>query len=243
MLNRYLLEIAVASLEAAAAAERGGADRIELSGELSVGGVTPDCEVLRAVRKQIQIPIFLMIRPRAGDFVYSAREFEEMKGSVAAAKESGANGLVFGILTAVGGVDVERSSELIALASPLPVTFHRAFDEVRDLAHALEDLVQTGANRLLTSGGATTAIHGAATIAKLILTAGERITIVPGAGVSAGNISQVAIATRAKEFHSGLSSALPYSSGDYLRFEDEVRKMRAELDSTALPPLQKIQQI
>lgn len=240
MQNRYLLEIAVATIEAAAAAERGGADRIELSGELSLGGVTPGYEVLRAVRQRIHIPIFAMIRPRSGDFVYSAGEFEQMKESIVAAKELGANGVVFGILTAGGGVDVERSSELVALAKPLPVTFHRAFDAVRDLPGALEDVAQTGANRLLTSGGATTAMVGAANIAKLVTAAGERITMVPGAGINARNISQVVIATRAKEFHSGLSSVLPYSSGDYLGFEDEVRKMRAELDSTAHSPIQKV---
>ena len=232
MQNRYLLEIAVATIEAAAAAERGGADRIELSGDLSVGGVTPHYEVLRAVRNQIHIPIFTMIRPRAGDFVYSAVEFERKKESIEAAKALGANGLVFGILTAGGGVDVERCSELVAFAKPLPVTFHRAFDEVKDLAHALEDIVQTGAKRILTSGGAATAMGGAANIARLVAAAGERITMVPGAGINADNISRVGTLTGAKEFHSGLSSTLPYSSQDYPRFEDEVGKMRAELNST-----------
>jgi copper homeostasis protein len=163
-----------------------------------------------------------------------------MKRSIAAARELGANGVVFGILTAAGGVDVERSSELVAFARPLPVTFHRAFDAVRDLPHALANVAQAGADRLLTSGGATTAMDGAFNIANLVAAAGERITIVPGAGINAGNISQVAIATRAKEFHSGLSSVLSYSSGDYLRFEDEVRQMRAELNSTAQSPIQKI---
>jgi copper homeostasis protein len=238
--NLYLLEIAVANLEAAVAAERGGADRIELSSELSVGGITPDFEVLCKVRQQIHIPIFVMIRPRAGDFVYSVPELQQMKENITAAKELEADGLVLGILTPQDLVDIGRSSELVALAKPLPVTFHRAFDAVKDLRRALEDVMQTGADRILTSGGKTTAVEGAAEIATLVAAARERITIVPGAGINARNISQAAIATRANEFHSGLSSVLPYLSGDYLRFEDEVRQMRAKLNSIPQSPIQKI---
>jgi copper homeostasis protein len=228
-----LLEIAIDTVEAAAAAERGGADRLELCGDLSVGGVTPDAEALRAVRGQIRIPIFVMIRPRGGALIYSAAEFEEMKASIANAKVFGADGLVLGILKAGNSVDIERTSELVSLAKPLPVTFHRAFDESADLPQALEDVVQTGAARILTSGGATTAFEGAHNIASLIGAAGERITIIPGAGINAENILSVAATTRAREFHSGLSSALPYPRADYAAFERGVRELVRKLRSVS----------
>jgi copper homeostasis protein len=220
-----LLEISVESLEAAAAAERGGADRIELCSDLSTGGLTPQTALLRAVRQQIQIPIFVMTRPRAGDFVYSSSEFAQMKESIAAARDAGADGLVLGILKPDRTVDIDRTCELVELAQPLPVTFHRAFDECPDLSQALEDVVRTGASRILTSGGAPTALEGAANIEMIVTAAGERVTIVPGAGINAANILQVAAATQAEEFHSGLSSVLPQPRSDYVQFEKEVLAM------------------
>jgi copper homeostasis protein len=226
-----LLEIVVDTVEAAVAAERGGADRVELCGDLSVGGVTPDAELLRAVREQIQIPVFVMIRPRAGDFVYSSSEFEEMKASIVTAKELGDDGLVLGILKPDNSADIRRTGELVSLAKPLPVTFHRAFDETADLSVALDDVVQTGAARILTSGGAASALEGAENIASLVDAAADRITIVPGAGINAGNILQVASETRAREFHSGLSSGLPYPRTDYAAFERGVRELVAKLRS------------
>ena len=226
---KCLLEISVEALESALAAERGGADRIELCRNLSVGGVTPDADLLRAVRAQVRIPIFSMVRPRAGDFVYSSAEFTEMKRSVVGAKESGMDGVVLGVLTKEHRVDVERTRELTELARPLPVTYHRAFDEIADLDQALEDIIQSGAKRILTSGGAKSALEGAATLAELIDAAGERIAIVPGAGISSVNIAEVARRTRAREFHSGLSAALPYGSNEYQKFEEEVRKLAEQI--------------
>jgi copper homeostasis protein len=226
-----LLEIAVDTVEAAVVAERGGADRVELCGDLAVGGVTPGAELLRAVRERIQLPVFVMIRPRAEDFVYSAGAIEEMKASIAIAKELGADGLVLGILKADNSVDIQRTSELVSLAKPLPVTFHRAVDETGDLAQALDDVVQTGATRILTSGGATTALEGAHNIASLVAAAAERITIIPGAGINVDNILSVAVTTRAREFHSGLSSALPYPRTDYAALECGVRELVDKLRS------------
>jgi copper homeostasis protein len=226
-----LLEIAVDTVEAAVVAERGGADRVELCGDLSVGGVTPDAAALRAVRERIQIPVFVMIRPRAGNFVYSAAEFEEMKASIVTAKDLGADGLVLGILKADNSVDIRRTGELVSLAKPLPVTFHRAFDDCADLMRALVDVVQTGASAILTSGGAASALEGAENIASLIDAAAERITIIPGAGVNAENVLQVATRTRAWEFHSGLSSALPYPHAEYVVFERGVCELVAKLRS------------
>jgi len=231
--RRYLLEISVETLEAALAAQRGGADRIELCANLSIGGVTPSIEVMRTVREQLRIPVFAIIRPRGGDFVYSEGESAEMKRSIAEAKRAGMDGLVAGVLASNGSVDIERTRELVAMARPLPLTFHRAFDDCGNLRGALEEVIQTGASRILTSGGAKSALEGAAPLAKLIAAAGSRITIVPGAGISASNIARVVKETGAIEFHSGLGSVLPYGSPDYKEFEAEVKKLTDQL--TSLP--------
>jgi copper homeostasis protein len=225
MKRKYLLEISVESLEGAMAAERGGADRIELCAELSVGGVTPSAELMSAAREQVHLPIFAMIRPRAGNFVYSDEEFAEMKRAILRAKEAGMHGVVLGILMEGRGVDIERTSALVEVAWPLPVTFHRAFDDSADLRRALEDIVQTSAARILTSGGAAVALAGAAVLAELVAAAGDRIIIVPGAGINAENAAEVLRRTVASEIHSGLSSAMPYGSRDYQKFEAEVRKL------------------
>jgi copper homeostasis protein len=227
--GKCLLEISVETLEAALAAERGTADRIELCGSLSTGGVTPDAKLLRAVRAQVRIPIFSMVRPRAGDFLYSKDEFEEMKRAISAAKDSGMDGVVLGILTEKRRVDSERTRQLVEIAKPLQVTYHRAFDEAADLQQALEDVMQSGAKRILTSGGAKSALEGAAVLARLVEAAGDRIFVVPGAGISASSIEQVARQTGAREFHSGLSAVLPYGSKDYRKFEDEVRKLAKQI--------------
>lgn len=233
MAKRFLLEISVQTLEAAQAAERGGANRIELCAELSVGGVTPSRELLRAVREKVRIPIFSMIRPRAGDFVYSAGEWEDMKRSIAVAKEAGMDGVVVGVVQKDFKIDVSRTRELVALARPLPVTFHRVFDECGDLRSGLEAIILTGARRILTSGGATSAAEGASILRDLVKLAGNRIVILPGAGINGSNVAQVAQQTGAVEFHSGLSSALPYSSCDYERFEIEVRELAQRLANIA----------
>ncbi len=229
MNRKCLLEISVETLERALAAERGGADRIELCGNLSAGGVTPGADLLRAVRANVHIPIFSMVRPRAGDFVYSSAEFAEMKRSISEAKVSGMDGVVLGILIEERRVDIARTRELTELARPLPVTYHRAFDEAADWHQALEDVMQSGAKRILTSGGAKSALEGAAVLARIVEAAGDRVVIVPGAGISALNMEKVAQQTGAREFHSGLSAALPYGSKDYRKFEDEVRKLAKQI--------------
>jgi len=175
-----------------------------------------------------------MIRPRAGDFVYSPAEFAEMKKSIAAARDARASGLVFGILKADRTVDIERTAELVELAQPLPVTFHRAFDACADLSQALEDVARCGASRILTSGGTASAPEGSGNIRMLVAAAGERVTIIPGAGINAGNILQLAAATRARDFHSGLSSVFSRSKANYVQFENEVRAM-VKILSTLTP--------
>jgi copper homeostasis protein len=192
-----LVEISVESVERAAAAERGGASRIELCGSLELGGVTPSVELMRKVRARVSVPIFAMVRPRGGDFVYSAAEFEEMRGSIEMARAAGMDGMVLGLLRADRSVDVERTAELVRAAAPLPVTFHRAFDESADLFVALEDVIATGAMRLLTSGGAATAPEAVKRIAELVLRAGRRLIVMPGSGITARNAAEMAAATGA----------------------------------------------
>jgi copper homeostasis protein len=226
--ERFVLEISVESAEVAAAAERGGADRVELCAELAVGGLTPGGSAMMGTRANVQIPIFAMIRPRAGGFVYSQAEYISMRSDIKRAKQFQLDGAVLGVLTNEGRVDVARTRELVELAKPLPVTFHRAFDECADHVAALEDVIRTGATRVLTSGGAVSAAAGAAQIARLVATAGKRISVLPGAGIHAGNISEVARITKAREFHSGLSSALTRNAGT-AEFQAEVEKLARRL--------------
>jgi len=221
MTRKYLLEISVDGVEKAIAAERGGADRIELCADLSVGGLTPRRELLRSVRGTVHLPIYSMIRPRAGNFVYSDSEFAEMERSIAVAAECGMDGVVLGVLQKGFKMDVGRTRRLVDLARPLPVTFHRAFDECADERKALEEVIQNGASRVLTSGGAKTAM------------ASDRILILPGAGITHSNIAKIAEKTGAIEFHAGLGTVLPYSSRDYNRLEAEVRQLSEQL--SALP--------
>lgn len=231
MTQKYVLEISVDSVEKAVAAERGGADRVELCADLSVGGVTPSRELQRAAREKVRIPISSMIRPGPGDFIYAAAELEAMKRSIVQAQESGMNGIVLGILHKDRRIDVERTRDLVALARPLPVTYHRAFDECPDLRQALDAVMQTGAARILTSGGAKTALQGAAKLAELVAAAHGRILILPGAGITHSNIAEVAQKTGAVEFHSGFGTVLPYSTRDFAAFESEVRKLADAMGS------------
>ena len=228
MHDPFLLEISVDTAGAAAAAERGGADRIELCAELAVDGLTPGEALMRSVRAAVKLPIFAMIRPRAGDFCYSREEIAAMHASIELAKNLEMNGLVLGLLGQDGQVDVRHTRELVERAGPLPVTFHRAFDECKDQLASLEDVIRTGAARVLTSGGAKSALEGAATIARLVAAAATRIIILPGSGIHAGNVAELARVTGAKEFHSGLSAVVP-RNGDAQRFETEVRKLAEQL--------------
>ena len=224
-----LLEVAVDSLERAVAAERAGANRLELCAHLELGGLTPGLELIRQVRSAVQIPIHVMIRPRPGDFVYTTREFAEMKQSISTIKTENVQGIVTGVLLPRNSVDTHRTRELVALASPMQVTFHRAFDETRDLAAALEDIVLTGAHRILTSGGAANAESGTSVLRSLIQQARDRITILPGGGLHPGNIAEVARATGARELHTGLGGVIPYASQNVIAFESAVRNCVASL--------------
>lgn len=229
MVKKIILEVSVENLGGAQAAERGGAQRLELCDDLSAGGVTPSEKLMSEVRAAVKLPIFAMIRPRSGGFVYTAAEFSTMKRSVTAAKKLGMDGVVLGILTANHDVDMERTRELVQASAPLPVTFHRAFDVSVDLRKSLGDVLQTGASRILSSGGAFDAFKGAATLSLLRVAARDKIEIVPGTGINPDNIAEVARITGACEIHSGLGSVLKYGAQDFAAFEAEVRKMSAAL--------------
>jgi copper homeostasis protein len=225
MRKEFSLEISVESIEAGMAAERGGASRIEFCSKARVGGTTPSEELLRTVRKRVSLPIFSMVRPRGGDFFYSEVEFEVMRRDVDAAKEIGMDGVVLGLLDADGQIDFERTKQLVERARPLPVTFHRAFDECLDLRRSLEDVIKTGAVRVLTSGGKRTAPEALDVLGDLVRIAGERIAVMPGSGLHAENIREVVAKTGAREFHAGLSSVLADVAGNLAMFEREVRKL------------------
>jgi len=212
MNRKPLLEICVDTAESAAAAERGGADRVELSSNLLEGGVTPSAGMIAAVRKRVSIPLHVMIRPRGGDFCYSDSEFEAMKHDVDAAKHLGANGVVLGLLDQNANVDVERTRELVERARPISVTFHRAFDFVPDLLKSLDDVIRAGAGRILTSGGEARAEDTLAILANLVRAAQSRAVIMVCGGVRAHNIKQILEATQAREIHvgqSGVAVAVP----------------------------------
>lgn len=184
---------------------------------------------MRRVRKLVQIPVFAMVRPRGGDFVYSTEEFAQMRRHIAVAQNIGMDGVVLGILNGRGEIDVDRTRELVKLAKPLPVTFHRAFDEAADIDAALEAVIETGATRILTSGGAANAPAALSVLRRLVAASKKRIIILPGGGISASNALQVARQTGARELHSGLGSVMAYGDKDYDRFESEVRKLVAQL--------------
>jgi copper homeostasis protein len=203
-------ELCAPSLAAAVAAERGGADRIELCSNLPVGGVTPEPLLLEAVLAAISIPVHVLIRPRAGDFVFSAGEFTQMRQQVEAVKAAGADGVAIGILLPNGKVDVDRTRELADLARPMSVTFHRAFDETADLDEALEAVIETGADLLLTSGGADDVMAGADSIARLRRKAGTRLEIMAGGGLRLASLSEIVLRTGVACLHGSLT---PQTSG------------------------------
>jgi len=213
-----LIEACVESLPAAVAAAAGGADRIELCTNLAAGGTSPDAGTLAACLSRLTIPVFVMVRPRGGDFHYSAAERAGMVEEIWQVKAAGAQGIVTGALRPDATVDETLTRELIAAARPLPVTFHRAFDSCDDVEEALETLIALGVTRVLTSGGAATAPEGAPTIAKLVRLAAGRIGIIAGGGVKADNVAALVRTTGVREVHLSTKDA------------DKIRRVVAALN-------------
>jgi copper homeostasis protein len=199
-----LLEVCVETVAAAVAAESGGAHRVELCSNLAVEGVTPSLELIEQVRRRISIPLHVLIRPRAGNFRYTAPEFELMKSEIAHARHMGVDGVVFGILDAANQVDVPRTRDLVERARPLTVTFHRAFDESANLLTALEQVIKTGANRILTSGGAPNAEEGSPALSELVRKAARRVGILACGTIRETNVRKIVEATGVREVHASL---------------------------------------
>jgi copper homeostasis protein len=197
----YKLEIAAFTPEAAIKAQHAGANRIELCDNPHDGGTTPSIGMLELLRRLLDIELFPIIRPRGGDFLYTDLEFEIMKKDIIHCRQIGCDGIVTGILNADGSIDKKRNSILIDLAYPMSVSFHRAFDRCKDPFQSLEDIIELGFERILTSGQQPTALEGALLIHELVKLADDRIIIMPGSGVRDDNIEELIIKTGAREFH------------------------------------------
>ncbi|MDR1555978.1 MAG: copper homeostasis protein CutC [Tannerellaceae bacterium] len=213
--TKRILEICANSAQSCVEAEAGGAARVELCAAIPEGGTTPSYgEIRTAQALTSSIDINIIIRPRGGDFLYTGAEVQSMLYDIGMAKELGVHGVVFGCLTKEGDVDVNLLNRLIAAAAPLSVTFHRAFDVCRDPYTALEQLIDCGCDRLLTSGQQPDAVRGIPLIAGLVERAAGRIIIMPGCGVRPENIAQIESRTGAREFHTSARS-LVYSAMEY----------------------------
>jgi len=240
---KYLIEIATSDFLTTRLAVEGGADRIELCANLAEGGTTPSYAHIKKCREAFEIALFPIIRPRGGDFLYTKDEFEIMKNDIKLCKELGCEGIVIGLLNMDGTIDMTRTSELIELAYPLEVTFHHAFDRCKDPFIALEELIEIGCQRILTSGQKPTVSEGVELISELNKKADDRIIILPGSGVRKENIKMLAEKTGCIEFHSSLrgkakspmqfihpafaDSAESYSNNEIS--PDEVRALRNAL--------------
>ena len=243
--STFIIEIATADYTTTKSAVEGGADRIELCAALTDGGTTPSAGTIRKCREAFTIEIFPIIRTRAGDFLYTDEEFEIMLHDIKVSKEFGCDGVVIGLLNRDGSIDLKRTGRLVELAYPMEVTFHRAFDRCLDPFKAMEQLIDIGCRRILTSGQQPTAPEGAQLIRELIEAAQERIIIMPGSGVRKDNVATLKESTGAVEFHSSLrgrtASTMEYRQPAFAHSEEsyanpyidaeEVHAMRAALSN------------
>ncbi len=195
------IEVSAYSVQWAIDAQEAGANRIELCDNIHEGGTTPSIASVELARKYLSIELYVIIRPRGGDFLYSDIEFETMKHDIEMTKSARVDGFVFGLLNKDGSIDVRRTKELVELSKPKKVTFHRAFDVARDPFKALEDIISCGCDRILTSGQKNIAPDALALLSGLVKKAGNRISIMPGSGINENNILKIKKETEAMEFH------------------------------------------
>jgi copper homeostasis protein len=236
MEKERILEVCADTVANALVAQAAGARRIEFCASLPEGGITPSAAQIDEARKGLHIPLYVLIRPRGGDFLYSDLEFEIMKADVRFCGQAKCDGVVIGMLQPDGTVDMERCRTLIAIARQygMGVTFHRAFDRSNDLFQALEDVIALGCDRILTSGGFDTVIEGTDVIRQLIEKAGSRIVIMPGSGITPDNAGALIRATGLTEMHgtfrSRQASAMQYRNLHLTRQKDEYSLMATDVE-------------
>lgn len=220
------IEIACFNLESALIAQKYGADRIELCADMLVGGTTPTIETIQQARKNLSIDLYVMIRPRGGNFVYSETEFEQMKSEIKTIKKLGVNGFVFGILKEDKTINLEQNKVLVELAKPFSCTFHRAFDAVSNYEKALEDVISCGFSTILTSGTFPNVMEGKEVLKQLVIQANNRIEIMPGGGLRSTNISELNETVKANWYH---SSAI--TDGSETANSEEIIQLKKKLQS------------
>ena len=232
-----MIEIATTDFRTAEAAAKGGADRIELCSAISEGGLTPSHGLIKRCREKFSTPLFPIIRPRSGDFLYNEEEFDIIKSDVLLCRQFSCDGIVVGFLRADGSIDEKKTGTIVDLAFPMEVTFHRAFDRCKDPFTAVENIIKAGCQRILTSGQELKATEGIELIKQLVELADDRIVIMPGSGIKPSNIKQIAQATGAVEFHAALRSTVKSqmdfvvsafdAEGDYLNASIDAEEVKA----------------
>lgn len=225
-MNLKKIEIACFNVESALIAQKSGADRVELCADMSVGGTTPTIEMIQQARKNLTIDLYVMIRPRGGNFVFSEAELEQMKSEIETIKNLGVNGFVFGILKDDKAINYEQNKVLVELAKPFSCTFHRAFDEVLDYEKALEDVISCGFSTILTSGTFPNVMEGKEVLKQLVIQANNRIEIMPGGGLRSTNISELNEMVNANWYH---SSAI--TDGSETTNSEEIIQLKKKLQS------------
>ncbi|RDS86582.1 copper homeostasis protein CutC [Dyella psychrodurans] len=239
MAKQPLLEIAAGSVASAVAAQEGGADRVEFCGTLAEGGTTASYGALAMLRDRVRIPVYVLIRPRGGDFLYGDAEFEIMRRDVETCVSLGCDGVVIGALDADGNVD-PRCRELVGAAGKLGVTFHRAIDASANPSRSLEDIVALGCERVLTSGGCANAQAGAHVIADLVKQAGDRLVVMAGAGIRSTNLAEIVELTRAHEFH-GSARAVIRSAMRYLN--PALQDLSPDIEQTSVAEVRAMKEV
>lgn len=226
MFQNKKIEIACFNLESVLIAQKAGVDRVELCANISVGGTTPSIEIIQQARKNLTIDIYVMIRPRGGNFVYSEAELEQMKSEIENIKKLNVNGFVFGILNEDKTINIKQNKVLVELAKPFPCSFHRAFDAVSNYEQALEDVIASGFSTLLTSGTFSNVMEGKEVLKKLVEQAKNRIEIMPGGGLRSTNISELNQIVNVNWYH---SSAI--TDGTEIANWNEIIELKNKLQS------------